>query len=75
MSGLDAVVELICEAKSFNRDDRRVCFLRKVIEKDLELLKLLKKYSYLYNDKRLFIAVESMTPEEAERVKEWLKNH
>ena len=74
MSGLDAVVELICEAKSFNRDDRRVCFLRKVIEKDLELLKLLKKYSYLYNDKRLFIAVESMTPEEAERVKEWLKN-
>ena len=74
MSGLDAVVELICEAKSFNRDDRSVCFLRKVIEKDLELLKLLKKYSYLYNDKRLFIAVESMTPEEAERVKEWLKN-
>ena len=74
MSGLDAVVELICEAKSFNRDDRRVCFLRKVIEKDLELLKLLKKYSYLYNDKRLFIAVESMTPEEAEKVKEWLKN-
>ena len=74
MSGLDAVVELICEAKSFNRDDRRVCFLRKVIEKDLELLKLLKKYSYLYNDKRLFISLESMTPEEAERVKEWLKN-
>ena len=74
MSGLDAVVELICEAKSFNRDDRRVWFLRKVIEKDLELLKLLKKYSCLYNDKRLFIAVESMTPEEAERVKEWLKN-
>ena len=74
MSGLEAVVELICEAKSFNRDDRRVCFLRKVIEKDLELLKLLKKYSYLHNDKRLFIAVESMTPEEAERVREWLKN-
>lgn len=33
MTSKEAVLELICEAKSVNRDDGRVCFLRKVIEK------------------------------------------
>ena len=36
MNSKEAVLELICEAKSVNRDDGRVCFLRKTIEKDLE---------------------------------------
>ena len=38
MTSKEAVLELICEAKSVNRDDERICFLRKVIEKDLEIL-------------------------------------
>ena len=37
MNSKEAVLELICEAKSVNRDDGRVCFLRKIIEKDLDL--------------------------------------
>lgn len=43
MTSKEAVLELICEAKSVNRDDGRVCFLRKVIEKDLERLEKLEK--------------------------------
>ena len=38
MTSKEAVLELICEAKSVNRDDERICFLRKIIEKDLEIL-------------------------------------
>ena len=38
MTSKEAVLELICEAKSVNRDDERICFLRKLIEKDLEIL-------------------------------------
>ena len=38
MTSKGAVLELICEAKSVNRDDERICFLRKLIEKDLEIL-------------------------------------
>ena len=38
MTSKEAVLELICEAKSVNRDDERICFLRGVIEKDLEIL-------------------------------------
>ena len=43
MTSKEAVLELICEAKSLNRDDGRVCFLRKTIEKDLERLEKLEK--------------------------------
>ena len=43
MTSKEAVLELICEAKSLNRDDGRVCFLRKIIEKDLERLEKLEK--------------------------------
>ena len=39
----EAVLELICEAKSVNIDERRVCFLRKIIEKDLDLLEEYRK--------------------------------
>ena len=42
MTSKEAVLELICEAKSLNRDDGRVCFLRKTIEKDLEMSEILK---------------------------------
>ena len=38
MTSKEAVLELICEAKSVNFDDERICFLRKLIEKDLEVL-------------------------------------
>ena len=38
----EAVLELICEAKSVNRDEERVCFLRKIIEEDLETSEILK---------------------------------
>ena len=43
MTSKEAVLELICEAKSDNIDERRVCFLRKTIEKDLDLLEEYRK--------------------------------
>ena len=43
MTSKEAVLELICEAKSVNRDEGRVCFLRKIIKQDLEQLEKLKK--------------------------------
>ena len=39
----ETVLELICEAKSVNIDERRVCFLRKIIEKDLDQLEEYRK--------------------------------
>ena len=43
MTSKEAVLELICEAKSVNIDDGRMCFLRKIIEKDLDLLEEYRK--------------------------------
>ena len=43
MTSKEAVLELICEAKSVNIDEGRVCFLRKIIEKDLDLLEEYRK--------------------------------
>ena len=43
MTSKEAVLELICEAKSVNIDEGRICFLRKTIEKDLEVLDCFKK--------------------------------
>lgn len=43
MSSKEAVRELICEAKSPNFNDRRICFLRNIIEKDLDLLEEYRK--------------------------------
>ena len=43
MTSKEAVLELICEAKSVNIDEGRVCFLRKTIEKDLDRLEKLEK--------------------------------
>ena len=42
MTSKEAVLELICEAKSVNIDEGRICFLRNIIEKDLEVLEILK---------------------------------
>lgn len=43
MTSKEAVLELICEAKSVNIDEGRTCFLRNVIDKDLDLLEEYKK--------------------------------
>ena len=43
MTSKEAVLELICEAKSVNIDEGRICFLRNVIDKDLDLLEEYKK--------------------------------
>lgn len=43
MSSVEALVELIVEAKSLNRNDSRLSFLRNEIEKDLEILECFKK--------------------------------
>ena len=43
MTSKKVVLELICEAKSVNIDERRMCFLRKIIEKDLDLLEEYRK--------------------------------
>ena len=43
MTSLEALVELIVEAKSLNRNDSRLSFLRNEIEKNLEILECFKK--------------------------------
>ena len=42
MKSKEAVLELICEAKSVNCNDGRIYFLRETINKDLELLNIIK---------------------------------
>ena len=43
MTSKEAVLELICEAKSVNIDEERICFLRNIIEKDLDQLEEYRK--------------------------------
>ena len=43
MTSKEAVLELICEAKSANTEEGRICFLRNIIEKDLEILECFRK--------------------------------
>ena len=50
MTSKEAVLELICEAKSADIDGGRVCFLRNIIEKDLEVLEMLKKKMTIETD-------------------------
>ena len=57
MTSKEAVLELICEAKSVNIDERRVCFLRKIIEKDLERLERLEKAFEILASKEINIIV------------------
>lgn len=46
----------------------------KPIEKDLEVLEILKKYSYSNDNTTLFIALDCMNFNELEIVKEWLED-
>lgn len=78
MNSKEALVELIVEAKSLNRNDSRLSFLRNEIEKDLELLEILKKH---YNVNSLTISLDSFisiyiykTDKDFEKIKEWLEN-
>ena len=43
MTSKEAVLELICEAKSANMDEGRICFLRNIIKKDLEIVECFRK--------------------------------
>ena len=43
MTSKEAVLELICEAKSANIEEGRIYFLRNIIEKDLEILECFRK--------------------------------
>ena len=43
MTNKEALVELIVEAKSLNRNDSRLSFLRNEIEKDLEIVECFRK--------------------------------
>ena len=77
MTSKEAILELICEAKSLNRDDGRVCFLRNIIEKDLEILDILKKH---YDNNSLALSLNSFIVftinnyKEFNKIKEWLEN-
>ena len=78
MNSKAAILELICEAKSLNRDDGRVCFLRNIIEKDLEILDILKKH---YDNNSLALSLNSFIvftihndDKDFKKVKEWLEN-
>ena len=51
MNSKEAVLELICEAKSTNIDEGRICFLRNIIEKDLDRLEELENQNQELKDK------------------------
>ena len=83
MTSKEAILELICEAKSLNRDDGRVCFLRNIIEKDLEILEILKNKNVdvdliknIMKDNRKIECYpdDNLTQEEFNKIKEWLEN-
>ena len=83
MTSKEAVLELICEAKSANIDERRLCFLRKTIEKDLEILEIIKKWSFIqenYKDgygtfTQFLCNIHTIgMKEDFNKVKEWLEN-
>ena len=77
MNSIEAVLELIIEAESLNRNDSRLCFLKNQIEKDLEILETLKKYVY-FSDKSGCIRMRDIykrtTSFDYEDLKEWLRN-
>ena len=77
MESKEAVLELIIEAESLNRNDSRLCFLRNQIEKDLEILEILKKHVY-FSDKSRCIRMRDIykrtTSFDYEDLKEWLRN-
>ena len=77
MSSLEAVLELIIEAESLNRNDSRLCFLKNQIEKDLEILEILKKHVYFSVKSRCIRMgdiYKRTTSFDYEDLKEWLRN-
>ena len=81
MNSIEAVLELICEAKSVNFNNERICFLRRLIEKDLEVLEILKNKNVdvdliknIMKDNRKFECYpdDNLTQEEFNKIKEWL---
>ena len=77
MNSLEAVLELIIEAESLNRNDSRLCFLRRKIEKDLEILEILKKHVYFSVKSRCIRMgdiYKRTTSFDYEDLKEWLRN-
>ena len=83
MTSKEAVLELICEAKSANIEEGRICFLRNIIEKDLEILEIIKRWSFIqegykegygpYTKFQCIIHTIGME-EDFKKVKEWLEN-
>ena len=83
MNSIEAVLELICEAKSVNFNNERICFLRRLIEKDLEVLEILKNKNVdldliknIMKDNRKFECYpdDNLTQEEFNKIKEWLES-
>lgn len=82
MNSVEALVELIVEAKSLNRNDSRLSFLRNEIEKDLEILKILKEYIKIDDckfdkDNKVKKCIIMFIPEMVEDyrvIKDWLEN-
>lgn len=79
MESKEAVLELIIEAESLNRNDSRLCFFKKIIEKDLEILEILKKHieinEYRFNEKDQS-CIDILIPQSDEcfiKIKEWLE--
>ena len=80
MNSIEAVLELICEAKSVNFNNERICFLRRLIEKDLKVLEILKNKNVdvdliknIMKDNRKFECYpdDNLTQEEFNKIKEW----
>ena len=84
MNSVEALVELIVEAKSLNRNDSRLSFLRNEIEKDLEVLELIKKKNVAtflipccnnaHDYSMKTSGFEPLTDKEFKLLKEWLEN-
>ena len=83
MTSKEAILELICEAKSVNFNNERICFLRRLIEKDLKVLEILKNKNVdvdliknIMKDNRKFECYpdDNLTQGEFNKIKEWLEN-
>ena len=81
MESKEAVLELIIEAESLNRNDSRLCFLKKIIEKDLEILEILKEHvainKCIYDDTKMSNCIEIVILEgdmNYIKIKEWLES-
>ena len=76
MTNRETLYELISEAKSSNIDYKRISFLMKIVEEDLELLEeleILKKY-YSPFKKFLEEMFKKGYNDDLTKVREWLEN-